>query len=195
MAAGSDPLSLRAGDADRERVVGQLRRHHLDGRLDGDELEERLGRAYGARTLGDLSGLVGDLPTLAAVGEPLPPAPPQKAGWIGRRSFGQTHELPVPVPTAYREGLRSIAASMAQYGFRLSERHEEQALVFERDERSFWVYLVCVAFFPFGLLALLVKSAQEVRVDFVNVPGSRSRLLVTGRTSRGVRKALLQLSD
>lgn len=195
MAAGSDPLALRAGDADRERVVGQLRRHHLDGRLDGDELEERLGRAYAARTLGDLAGLVGDLPAVSAPSAPLPAAPPQKAGWIGRRSFGQTHELPVPVPAAYREGMRSIAASMGQYGFRLRERNEGQSLVFERDERPLWVWVVCVLAFPFGLFALMVKSAQEVRIDFVALPGSRSRLLVTGRTGRHVRKALLQLSD
>ena len=195
MAAGSDTPALRAGDADRERVVGQLRRHHLDGRLDGDELEERLERAYAARTLGDLAGLVGDLPVVSGPSEPLSPAPPQKAGWIGRRSFGQTHELPVPVPAAYREGMRSIAASMAQYGFRLNERHEDQALVFERHERPVWVWATCVLLFPFGLFALMVTSAQEVRIDFVALPGSRSRLLVTGRTSRGVRKALLQLSD
>ncbi len=195
MAAGSDPLALRAGDADRERIVTQLRRHHLDGRLDASELEERLELAYEARTLGDVAGLVDDLPLVSAPDVERAPGPPQKAGWIGRRSFGQTHELPVPVPAAYREGMRTIAGSMAQYGFRLSERRENQTLVFERDERPLWVWVVCVLAFPFGLFALMVKSAQEVRIDFVGLPGSRSRLLVTGRTGRQVRKALLQLSD
>jgi hypothetical protein len=53
---------MRASDADRERVAEALRRHHLDGRLDTDELQERLDRCYGARTTGDLAPLLADLP-------------------------------------------------------------------------------------------------------------------------------------
>jgi hypothetical protein len=53
---------LRASDAERERVVAFLREHALLGRLDDDELEERIGRAYAAVTVGDLERLIGDLP-------------------------------------------------------------------------------------------------------------------------------------
>jgi hypothetical protein len=53
---------LRASDADRERVADALRRHHLDGRLDTDELQERLARCYAARTTGELEPLLADLP-------------------------------------------------------------------------------------------------------------------------------------
>jgi uncharacterized protein DUF1707 len=53
---------LRASDADRERIAAALRRHHLDGRLDTDELQERLGRCYAARTTGELAALTADLP-------------------------------------------------------------------------------------------------------------------------------------
>ena len=53
---------LRASDADRERVAAALRRHHLDGRLDTDELQDRLGRCYAARTTGELAALLADLP-------------------------------------------------------------------------------------------------------------------------------------
>jgi uncharacterized protein DUF1707 len=60
----SDPApAVRASDADRERVADALRRHHLDGRLDTDELQERLDRCYAARTTGDLAPLLADLPT------------------------------------------------------------------------------------------------------------------------------------
>jgi hypothetical protein len=59
----SDPSSgVRASDADRERVAEALRRHHLDGRLDTDELQERLDRCYAARTTGELQPLLADLP-------------------------------------------------------------------------------------------------------------------------------------
>src|SRR4051812_34501912 len=61
--SSSDPSSgLRASDADRERVAEALRRHHLDGRLDTDELQERLDHCYAARTTGELAPLLADLP-------------------------------------------------------------------------------------------------------------------------------------
>lgn len=53
---------VRASDAERERAADSLRRHHADGRLSTDELEERTARAYAATTLGDLDGLFADLP-------------------------------------------------------------------------------------------------------------------------------------
>src|SRR3954467_11869612 len=66
MAASSRPSApspaLRASDADRERGAAALRRHHVDGRLDTDELQERLGACYAARTLGELEPLLADLP-------------------------------------------------------------------------------------------------------------------------------------
>lgn len=54
----------RASDAERERAADALRRHHADGRLSTDELEERIGRAYAATKLGDLDQLFSDLPRL-----------------------------------------------------------------------------------------------------------------------------------
>ena len=64
---------LRASDAEREAVAQELRDHAAAGRLEPDELEERLGRAYSARTHGELAGLTTDLPAAAAA--PMPPAP------------------------------------------------------------------------------------------------------------------------
>jgi hypothetical protein len=53
---------LRASDADRERVAKFLREQHSVGRLNHDELEERVDRAYRAVTMGDLDRLIADLP-------------------------------------------------------------------------------------------------------------------------------------
>jgi Domain of unknown function (DUF1707) len=61
--SSSPDSGLRASDTERERVAEALRRHHLDGRLDTDELQERLERAYAARTTGDLAPLLADLPS------------------------------------------------------------------------------------------------------------------------------------
>ncbi|WP_103564146.1 DUF1707 SHOCT-like domain-containing protein [Actinomadura rubteroloni] len=52
---------LRASDADRERVVALLGDALADGRLTLDEHSDRTTRAYAARTLGELTGLTGDL--------------------------------------------------------------------------------------------------------------------------------------
>jgi len=56
---------LRASDADRERVAEVLRRAAGDGQLTVQELDERLDRAYAARTRGELAPLTADLQTPA----------------------------------------------------------------------------------------------------------------------------------
>ena len=53
---------MRAGDADRQSVADRLRQAVDEGRLDLHEYDERLQRAYAARTYGDLDGLLDDLP-------------------------------------------------------------------------------------------------------------------------------------
>src|SRR5271170_1499571 len=57
-----DPSELRVADFDREQVVDELREHAVAGRLTSEELEERIGRAYQARTRADLDRLKADLP-------------------------------------------------------------------------------------------------------------------------------------
>jgi Flp pilus assembly protein TadB len=53
---------LRASDADRERVADRLRHATAEGRLLAEELEERLGDVFSARTYGELDAVVADLP-------------------------------------------------------------------------------------------------------------------------------------
>jgi hypothetical protein len=60
-------------DREREAVAETLREHAAEGRLDADELEERLTAAYAARTRGELAGLTRDLPD-----RPPPPPPPTR---------------------------------------------------------------------------------------------------------------------
>jgi hypothetical protein len=56
-----DPAPLRASDADREAAADRLRAAGEDGRLDVDELEDRLSAAYAAKTLSELEPLTADL--------------------------------------------------------------------------------------------------------------------------------------
>jgi Flp pilus assembly protein TadB len=54
--------SLRASDADRDAVTDRLREAAGEGRLEPEELEERVDAALRARTYGELTRLVADLP-------------------------------------------------------------------------------------------------------------------------------------
>ena len=56
------PEALRASEAEREHSAALLREHCQQGRLSIDELAERLGVAFAARTQGELDALLGDLP-------------------------------------------------------------------------------------------------------------------------------------
>jgi hypothetical protein len=87
--------SLRASDADRERVAEALRQHHVDGRLDADELTQRLDRAYDAKTFGELDAVTTDLPPVqvpARPGAPLSPRPPDPGRAKAKAAF-QRHLL------------------------------------------------------------------------------------------------------
>ena len=55
---------MRASDAEREAAVAELRGHAAAGRLEVDELEQRVGAAFAARTCEELAELRRDLPTL-----------------------------------------------------------------------------------------------------------------------------------
>ena len=68
---GGGPPALRASDADRERVVDILRQAAGDGRLDVDELDERMQRVYATKTVAELRPLIADLtPAVAFTAQP-----------------------------------------------------------------------------------------------------------------------------
>ncbi|WP_393059795.1 DUF1707 domain-containing protein [Streptomyces sp. LN549] len=63
---------MRASDADREAVVEQLREAAAEGRIDLEELDERLGLALTAKTHAELAPLTDDLgPVVLESDEPL----------------------------------------------------------------------------------------------------------------------------
>jgi len=69
---------MRVGDAERAAAADRLARHFSHGRLDQDELDDRLGRVMRATTAGDLTDVFADLPAdepvpaAVAAGEPRP---------------------------------------------------------------------------------------------------------------------------
>ncbi len=55
--------NIRASDADRDRIATALREDLAEGRLTTEEFDERLDKALAAKTLGELDGLMADLPS------------------------------------------------------------------------------------------------------------------------------------
>jgi hypothetical protein len=53
---------LSAADADRAATAELLQQHYVTGRLETQEFEERIGRCYTAKRMGELHDLVVDLP-------------------------------------------------------------------------------------------------------------------------------------
>lgn len=53
---------MRISDAERHEVAETLSKHYAEGRLDRSEFDDRVSTAMGAKTRGDLRGLLDDLP-------------------------------------------------------------------------------------------------------------------------------------
>ncbi|MGW4637750.1 DUF1707 SHOCT-like domain-containing protein [Sphaerisporangium sp. NPDC004334] len=78
---------MRMSDADRERVVERLQAAVGEGRLTGEEFEQRLNGLLAARTFGEVEPLLADLPG-----------------------------APLTMPTRERAELRTTAASLKRHG-------------------------------------------------------------------------------
>ena len=121
------PRSLRASDADRERVVAVLADAAADGRLTLEEHAERVARAYSARTLGDLATLTADLAESAAQPLRLTSKPPvgifgteiRTGRWVVPENFAATAifgEVNLDLTEALLRGPRVILHATAIFG-------------------------------------------------------------------------------
>ncbi|MFF2550260.1 DUF1707 domain-containing protein [Nocardia sp. NPDC058058] len=71
------PPALRVGTAEREQAAESLGKHFTAGRLDVDEYDDRVARAYAAKTTADLSALFTDLPQPTPIRPAAPPPAPR----------------------------------------------------------------------------------------------------------------------
>ena len=105
MNPGMSP-AMRAASADRERAVDVLKAGFAEGRLTQDEYNERMNRAYAARTYAELSALTADLPAGAMpTAYPMPVyQPPVTTNSLARAS------LVLGVAEFFTMGLTAIPA-------------------------------------------------------------------------------------
>jgi DUF1707 SHOCT-like domain len=103
--------TLRASDADREQVAERLRQATAEGRLLAEELEQRLGALFRARTYGELDELVADLP-----GHGTTPARRRE------RTVSRVRQVPAPalvllVPIAVAIAIVGVVVVMSMFIF------------------------------------------------------------------------------
>jgi Domain of unknown function (DUF1707)/Domain of unknown function (DUF4190) len=101
MSNDSPRPALRASDADRESVAATVRQACVDGRIDPEELEQRLSAVYSARWVGELDRIVADV-------SPPPPPPPPSA------PAPYTYAAPVPYQGQTTNGL-AVASLVAGF--------------------------------------------------------------------------------
>ncbi|MFI8204921.1 DUF1707 domain-containing protein [Streptomyces sp. NPDC085937] len=108
---------LRASHDDREAVVEQLRDAAAEGRIDLDELDERLERALTAKTYAELDALTADLPKPSAPTD-LPPL--ELKGGLHGASRGPAR-WEVPAQVIARGGLAGVKLDFSRAECRFTE--------------------------------------------------------------------------
>jgi Flp pilus assembly protein TadB len=141
-----DARRMRVSDNERERVVQFLREQSLVGRLDHDELDDRIGAAYRAKTAGELQDLIEDLPHRRVA-----PAPAHRPAPRRRRQSGP-HPLAIAgmcllallvLPTLAAAGIGVVIAVV-------------MAVVVA-------VFVLGFLFGPFILIGMLISQAMKRR--------------------------------
>ena len=109
---------LRASDADRERIVENLRRSWCEGYLSYETFGERVERAYRARSRGELRRLVSDLP-LGPLAALLPLW--ERLRWaFGRERFERGDQaLELELPLVHGRSASLVLGRAADCGYRL----------------------------------------------------------------------------
>lgn len=117
-----DPSRLRISDDDRHQVAEVLRRAAGEGRIDLEELEERLEATYSAKTYGEIVPITADLPvrTTDALPGPPPLSPPAVRPAARRPA----------VPAATYENSLSVMGDCTRRGvWRMPEQHTAFSLM------------------------------------------------------------------
>ena len=168
--ARPDPSRLRISDEDRHKVAEVLRTAAGEGRIDLEELDERLEAAYAAKTYGELVPLTIDLPNAAVAHHPVP----------------RTAPLPDSTGAASYTGSFSILSDCTRRGvWKVPERHTAFSMMgsitIDLREAAFTVSETVIdAYAIMAGIDIIVNPHTRVVVDGVGIMGemteARSRV-------------------
>jgi Domain of unknown function (DUF1707) len=157
-----------ASDREREATVLRLRAAHLEGRIETDEFEDRVGRVERARTRAELEAIEADLPERSgAAVQPTTGVP-----WFpGRRHFAERKVLDAPLDEVREATLAYLVPPLERNGYPLL-REGPDVLVFTHSFRG-----------------------ARIMVRFRDLGDRRTLVLVHGVAPLGVRRAFARLDD
>jgi len=155
-----------ASDREREAAILRLRAAHLEGRIDTDEFEERVGRAESARTRAELEDIEADLPERSgAAVDPTSGVP-----WFpGRRHFSERKVLDAPLNQVREATVAFLVPPLERNGYPLREEGPD-ALIFGPSIRG-----------------------ARISVRFRDLGDRRTLVLVHGVAPLAVRRAFARL--
>jgi hypothetical protein len=160
-----DPNQLRISDSDRHQVAELLRQAAGEGRIDFDELDERLEAAYAAKTYADLVPITADLPTRATGSGPLPQPRPATTP---------------PVPAATYSNSISVMGDCTRRGvWQVGERHTAFSMMgsvtLDLREAQFAAPEVTIdAYAIMAGIDVIVNAHTQVIVEGVGIMGDFS---------------------
>ncbi len=150
---------LRISDADRHRVSEFLREAAGEGRLDLEELDQRLEAAYAAKTYGELVPLTADLPAGRATHPPLAPVAPSGSA--------TRYDTSIAIMNAVnRTGAWEVGPTHSAYALMGSVRLDLRSARFTSRET------VIHAFGFWAGIDIYVNAQTRVVVDGIGVMGS-----------------------
>jgi hypothetical protein len=162
---------MRAGHAEREQVITELKAAFVQGQLDKDELEERAGRAVTARTYAELAALTADIP--APADSPAAASTPA-AGTPGRTL----------AKAAGRTGVCLLAAvALAEAGFLAGN--------FLLIVAAFFAAIAATGFLGYGILDAVHQRSARAQLT----PGPGQGLGGPGSTGRRPGRGLVPPGD
>jgi hypothetical protein len=159
-----DPNQLRISDSDRHQVAEVLRHAAGEGRIDFEELDERLEAAYAAKTYADLVPITADLPTRVTSSVTLP----------------QPRATTPPVPAATYLSSISVMGDCSRRGvWQVPERHTAFSMMgsvtLDLREAQFAAPEVTInAYAIMAGIDVIVNAHTQVIVEGVGIMGDFS---------------------
>ncbi len=158
-----EPSKLRISDADRHKVAELLREAAGDGRLDLDELDQRLEATWTAKTYADLVPITADLPGGAQPSQPAVRRPPAAPANLPVSEHGGTFAI---MGGSSRAGIWKVPETHTVFAMMGGIDIDLRQAVFSAHETVIYANTI------WGGIDIVVNAHTHVIVDGVGIMGA-----------------------